>query len=302
MEMKTIITVVITGMLGALVFGVMLPVFAETTSADTTFTNEGYYNLSKIDDNTNTTIFWDHTHPYQLTVNDVVVSLNDVPDFQSVTIYGSDKLVLRYEDRGDAGLVMQCFNDNSYYAVSILSGVDMTVNVSGYTFSGTFGDSVTGDITSTSGYIIDPNGDYVMKNKDKIAYILSNSDMALSGVTTWNDVRLGIYADGSINDLSLTEIYSQSITDLTIGPVSVDSNKNNSFNDLYTIKDVKFSVNTDGTSHDITYSYFIVPYEVTAEKTNHPDGPTTALMNLLPILIGIGLVVGIAGVVLVRRF
>ena len=54
----------IVGVVVALVLaGAVLPVFAETTSATDTFTNEGYYRMSAFDGANNYTIEWVNTKP-----------------------------------------------------------------------------------------------------------------------------------------------------------------------------------------------------------------------------------------------
>lgn len=301
MEMKTIITVVIAGMLGALVFGVMLPVFAETTSADTTFTNDGYYNLSLIDENTDITMSWDHTIPKTIVCNGSEIDLSKIPVGLAVSIVGSDSVVIRYINNNN-GSSSIFFNGRGVGQVILnsTSTEDMTFSITNDTLNGTFGTQER-NVAISSGYYANSSGDYVLKKTDSVAYVKDDT-IILAGLTSVSPtVSFGAFGIGTIDDMTVTPVLSNQ--PYTIDNVNVNAVDNSKYIDLYNLSTITFDiVGEDSSVTPATYSYFAVPYEVTAEKVNHVDGPTKAIMDLLPILIGIGLIIGIAGVVLARRF
>lgn len=314
MEMKTIITVVIAGMLGALVFGVMLPVFAETTSAETTFTNEGYYRMSHYDANDTDPIVvtWSYDDANYLVVNGVKYDVTG-PKNMGLSVIIDTNMLIR-AGLGSAGIVanMGYFTPGAITYAEVNNGDSMSITFSNGSYTGTIKNTnVSG--TYEDLYIPSMDGNYIMKDMDKGAYLLEDSDIIAYGVTNVkraNNTYLtkGISITGNLNDLVI-DVWRGSENFTTSTP-TIDKTEVNTYKGLYQLDKITFTgtvseiVDTETITTDtaITYNYFLVPYEVTAEKVNHPDGPTTALMNLLPILIGIGLVVGIAGVVLARRF
>lgn len=298
-----LVMISIAAVIGIIVLGsVLMPILDDAMTVNETFTNEGYYRMSELTSETDTTIIWDHTEPYQITVGSDVISLSSVSNNQPVTIYGTDKVVVRYENRGDAGVVMQSFEGDTYLAVSTSAGVDMTLTVSGYVLNGTFGTTVADEITSTKGFIADPDGDYIMKNKDKPAYILGGDDFALMGVTLWGDYRAGIYADGSIDDgLTISTVYLYNVTTATYGDVTITDSAVNGFNDLYSLSSCAFDINTDGTDRAVTYSYFVVPYEVTAERSVHFTAGQNAILSAMPVMIILAVLLGVVALVIRSR-
>lgn len=309
MEIKTIITVVIAGMLGALVFGVMLPIFAETTSADTTFTNEGLpYIRATAEDNYR--LVWDPATPEKATVNEeeyIIWKTGDGTKNISLIMI-PDKGIIRY-NMGSNGVL----NSNQVVGLGTLNATN------GFTFSysnGTYtitneSQTITG--TSTEIYAIGNGGNYVLKNPTDRSYLVENSEifgMGVTNVIAWNNGFQiegdNFQIDGEIDNIEVST-FSTGTATFTITNVADDLQMVNGYNGLYTLNKATFTTTGtpaegDPVTVNATYNYFLVPAEVTAEKTNHPNGATTALMNLLPILIGIGLVIGIAGVVLARRF
>lgn len=310
MEIKTIITVVIAGMLGAIVFSSMLPVFAETTSADTTFTNESYYKLDKITNESDVTIRWEKSTPNIISINGNSFDMGDLPTGRAYTIIGSTSLMVRYSVFGATTFIellgSRYINDST--GVDDLTFVQISINGNALNYLNDRTSPYNYDFTleGDSYYIVgDGDGSYseVMKDSSKPAYVKGDSSITLIGSNT--PVRVGVYGVGSIDDgITLSTVYKANTvaTDVEYSTPVGTYTKVSGYNDLYLLDHYDFTMTYDETTENAVYSYFIVPSEVTAEKVNHPDGPTKAIMDLLPILIGIGLVIGIAGVVLARRF
>lgn len=317
MEMKTIITVVIAGMLGAIVFSSMLPVFAETTSATNTFTNEGYYTMDRLTEDSSFTLTWDYTKPSIITVDGMDYDLSNVglTKWVSYTIFGSDNFVLRYRIT-DTDTIVQYYGPSSasigfmYASILSSSNLSVTVDEGNATFSTTntsYTEPSIIDIDVDKAYCINTsnNGDYVMKKSNESVYVVEDSTIVvLAGITsTLPNTDVGIYATGTINDnLNASAFRGTNTYDVTFNDFEYTTSNVNNYVGLVELSKVDFIATQNNTDYNVTYSYFIVPSEVTAEKVNHVEGPIKAIMDLLPILIGIGLVIGIAGVVLARRF
>ena len=161
-------------------------------------------------------------------------------------------------------------------------------------------------------YIInaDNSGEFtvVMKKANTQAYVLNDSVIRFMGVSVAAGPNgIALYGIGSLDDgMTLSTIYTNTtVSDVTYSdPVPTDTAVNG-FNDLYSLDKYTFTISysDNGTpkTFDATYSYFLVPAEVTAERTQHLDEAEIALVNALPILIIIGLVLTGVGAIFIRN-
>lgn len=286
----------IVGVVVALVLaGAVLPVFAETTSATDTFTNEGYYRMSI------------PTEEYVITYNPSVDGksvigingekydlINDIPAYGSRSIAFAENYILRvFNDGGSGVFSIQLWNNA--FVIGVSSGTftgTLTVTIDNGVL--TWHNSTT-DATTTYNYTgdmvaIDPKGDMILKRSDNKSYVLPDSSIIYGGgISLLKDTTYsGIYIEGTIEDYDVTVLN----TNATV------SNKNEVYTEVDNYKDLvlfeKFTFDTtySGNTTSQTYSYVVVPYEVTAEKAIHPDGPLTVILNVLPLLAIAGLVTG----------
>lgn len=292
----------IVGVVVALVLaGAVLPVFAETTSATDTFDNSknsiAYYDLVDLSGDNSINIFWDHTKPTKITVNDVEFDLPDVTNYiNGVSLIVSDGMALRYYVQSGARYYVQSIGvgtAGAYGYASTVNNTDVSITLDsdGWTYNKTT--PVTAPLTG-SVFVISDSGDYVMKTPDSSAYVLEDSITSALGVTvisgTW--VIMGWNANTGAN-ITPSEYYPPD--GYTITNAVIDSAEVNNYEGLYTLDKVTFTATNaedDTISATVTYSYFIVPSEVTAEKSVHPDGPLTVILNVLPLLAIAGLVTG----------
>lgn len=283
----------IVGVVVALVLaGAVLPVFAETTSAETTFKNEGYYNLDVVvaDPEDTITIVFDHTKTRSISVNGVDVAMPD----QTVTLVGSNATMVRYFYNNDnrVSVHMYISDGTGVYADSWLNQ-DMTITISNGVITGTR-DTITKTATPTSDIycITSETGDYVMKPYTESVKLLGDSKFIAVGRTGVNNSNVCLYAEGSINggvpDIDI--FYSADTT--TTSNVEIHSTPITGYDGLYTFDNFTFDLTQGSDTVTATYSAIIVPYEVTAEKSVHPDGALSAMLNLLPLLAIAGLVTG----------
>lgn len=302
MEIKTIVTVIIAGMLGAVVFVGLLPVFADTSSPTNTLTNDGYFTMDKLDEEDHT-LTWYRAEPKAITVDGVKLELPNLDYSKAYTIFGGNNFMLRLVSGG-----VQLFGPSgtAFLQATINTG-DMVVEISNGTVVFTANDDSDTAVSFSldEAYIINVTGDgaYTMKYANESAIITKDSSIiTMIGTSrTYGSNDLCLFASGTIDD-GITPVafrgdtYPPTFSDLEYSLTNVSGYK-----DAFNLSKIDFTVTQNGEDYDITYSYFLVPTEVTAEKTIHPDGPTTALLNLLPVLIAIGLILGIAGAIFIKR-
>lgn len=289
---------------------VLIPVVSESTQAYDTYTNDGYFNMKKItsSDETEYEIKWDVTKPNQATVNDDVVTFDLSDSTSQISIICGDDWLFRAN-----------ITTNAITTISIIkssgSGTTISSSLTCTLSSGTA--SVTADgveitpLTYTTAYIPFKDGSLIMKKSGSSCFIHSESElfaMGLSNVLTSGSPRQeGIKFVGTYDDLTFSVWRPPSDAELSAfsNPTS-DATQDTSHNDLYTLKEIKFVftyTNADESTTDtnLTYSYFVVPAEITSERSVHPDATTTQLINVIPILVIIGIVMLAVGTMIYYR-
>lgn len=280
----------IVGVVVALVLaGAVLPVFAETTSAETTFKNEGYFYLDKFTDSY--TFFWDSTDPDNFTVNGETVTYHNDTTLAVSLVLGQNFAV-----RFPANNVSV-----SFYG----AGTYISTNAENPTFTLTYSE---GSVTATNGtntkvissvteiYGLVEKGDYVMKNSTAPAYlnsgseVIADSEIYASGQTFNGSNYIWWHLEGTIENMEYPDTFNNTYT---VTNETIHGAYSTNYEDLYVLDNLTFTVTaSNSVVYNVTASYFVVPYEVTAEKSVHPDGPLTVILNVLPLLAIAGLVTG----------
>ena len=303
MEKTNLLTLVVTLTVGIILAGsLLMPVISDATETERTFTNDGYFRMTELESDTNTTIEWDHTVPEVISVNDEDCDLSMLPIGKQVTIVGSDKMIIRYDHRDATNTVVQVFTAAGYFAVSVAGATDLSITLSGFDITATDGTN-TRSVTATKGVYAEPTGDWIMKQSETAAYVhTSDSVIILAGITQMN-TNIGVYATGTIEDgLDYTFVpTSGSPPTVTFGDTTFNYSEVANFNDLVTLTNCTFDITENDTSSEANYSYFLVPYKVTAERSQHLNDGEIALMNALPILVIIGLVLAAVGAIFIRN-
>lgn len=289
----------IVGVVVALVLaGAVLPVFAETTSATDKFTNKGAFFVEI--DPTDT-----YTIKYDKAVDLGVVYINDkalnVPFSTGYTILAIDNAILRLQS-GDNTVQ---YKGDGHYITGILK-LDITVAngaISGIFQTGTSGgvDSAWPDTAYTTAFIASPDPqDYVMTEYNTVAKMNGDSIIKAFGQTqlnTTSNPQLAIISiTGNIDDGVNVSVLNSStgavIEGAEVSDLQINHTAVNNYINLYDLTSITFKVTYDSTVTAVTYSAYVVPSEVTAEKSVHPDGPLTVILNVLPLLAIAGLVTG----------
>lgn len=280
----------IVGVVVALVLaGAVLPVFAETTSAEATFTNDGLIRMEKITNEDNLTATWSYSDPYALNVNGVRIILPNSASI-ALTVVGSIDIILRYTPgTGGTSTQMIGFIGNSTIQASTDNQRDITITISEGNIS------VTNGVTSASAvfeyaFIVSNDGAYTMKNPNDSVYILTDSEIYGFG-RTWlpsSSVTVNFNIVGSTEGVIVS---SFGTVEATASNININYSVIDSYIDLVNFNSITFDATVTGTD-SVTYNQVIVPYEVTAEKTIHPDATLSTLLNILPLLAIAGLVTG----------
>ena len=276
--------------------GFLWPVVADATATNETFTNGGYYRMAEIGDDA-ITIEWDHTTPKQITVNDEVVDLTKVPTNKVVTIAVTDETIIRYAPVTSNTLI-QVYSSSGYYGAGVNDGTDMEITIDNGTLTADNGSGTTVTKTITSGYYASNNGKWIMKTDGETAFIhKDDSVVVLAGNTNVGNVTIGIYANGTINDGLSFETFpvDGNAHVVTYGDVTFNYTDVTGYIDLVKLSNCQFDITCDDTTATATYSYFLVPYEVTAEKSWHLDTTQIALVAAIGTLGAIVLIAAAAG-------
>lgn len=303
MESKNLLTLAITLTVGIILAGsLLMPVINDATTTERTFTNDGYYRMAEIGDEA-ITIAWDHTEPKQITVNDDVVDLSKVPTNKVVTITVTDKTIIRYAPISSDTLI-QVYSSSGYYGAGVTAGTDMTITIEEGTLTADNGSGATISKTITNGYYASNDGKWTMKTDGESAFIhKDDSVIILAGNTTVGGATIGVYGNGTINDgLSIETVPTDSVSRVvTYGDVTFNYTDVSDYLDLVKLSNCQFDITYNDTTASATYSYFLVPYEVTAELSQHLSSGEIAIMNALPLLIITALVVMAAGALFLKR-
>ena len=302
--------------LGAiLVGGLLIPTVQGMTETEKTFTNEGYYTMDAITEETARVIEWEKATPNILKIDGTDLDMSWTDQSKSYTLIGSEEMVLRYERGANntaglqlfsttAGATYISFHSNSSSDAGDKVTVTLTAGTVTFVTNGTNPFNKTVSNIGTDAYVINPtnSGDYalVMKKADIPAHLNGESTIRFIGVSVTSGPNgIALYGIGSLDDgMTLSTIYTNTtVSDVSYTNLEAFDEAVDGYLNLYSLDKYTFTINyTDnGTpkTFDATYSYFLVPAEVTAEKSWHLDTTEIAMFGVISIL-GIIMLVVIA--------
>ena len=138
-----------------------------------------------------------------------------------------------------------------------------------------------------------------MKKSDAISYM--NADSPIFGEGRSNigsQIGVAIMVEGTVDSVTVSEISSYSAS---FGDPTIVKTANANHKDLYELQKITFTGTIGTESSDLTYSYFIVPSEVTAERSVHFSPGENALIGAIPIMVIIALVLMATGALFLKR-
>ena len=310
MEKTNLLTLVVTLTVGIILAGsLLMPIITDTTATEDTFVNDGYFRMSSItsDDETEYTLNWNVTTPNTIVVNDVPVAMNLTGAPNQVTVvFDNDWMFRANISNGAITYISYITNSGG----STVANSTMEITLSGGSMSVTM-DTTPKTEDYTVAYIPDAKGEYVMKNSNSTAYVLADSNLIAFGMskvnTSGTQSERGVTFNGDIADGVTPSIWRPPTdTTSTITDVAINATENSNHIGLYDLTNVTMVfhyVNNDESVTDttLTYSYFLVPAEVTAERSQHLDAGEIALMNVIPVIVIIGLVLAGVGAIFIRN-
>ena len=304
METKKIIMGVISIAVAIIVLMSMIPIFTDAGASEDTFTNEGYARYSSIESSSEDeiTITWDHTDPKNVTVGTEKVSLSQFNTWTSM-VFGQDWTIRFTTSAQNNATSIQYLGPTSadYLAFSDTGTTDMTVTLDSGTFTITNG-TTTKTATYTTAYYPENAGSMTMKKSDEVAYLKPDSSIVVAnGITVVSGTGVGVYFDGTIEDGYEVSLYNRNVDTTTVSNVVSNYEEMSSYIDLVKLTTITLDMTPDGgTPTHATYSYFLVPYEVTAERSAHASPVEATLIGLIPLLMMVGIMLTAVGLFIAK--
>lgn len=294
-----LITICITLVVGVILAGsVLMPVLNDATTTHKTFTNSGYYDMTYTETD-ELTLAWDYTNPNVATINNESVSLpTTLPG--SVNILCGDDWFLRW----NASSLQFYSTASGSVNASVADSTSMSITASNgsMTVTNTASTPVTQTVAYSFMYVIDPDGKYLMKDKDAAVLVNGDSEIYAIGRSTTTGLAIKLKITGTIDDgFTAEQIGTSSATN--IGDVTANYTAKSGYLDLYELTSLTVPITYgEGDSvYTAGYTYYIVPAEVTAELSQHLTSGEIALMGAIPVLVIVALLVVAVGVVARRN-
>lgn len=311
--MNKIIGLVITALVSVIVLAaVLIPTINDATTTHETFKNEGYYRMSAFEhDGTDYTITWAIEKPTIFVINDVEYNMAEILTVtnQYFTMFASDGAYMRVSNKGTDAVVVQCHNSTGNPMLAFdsssttMQSMSITIDEDSIDVTRVTDSSITTSANYSEWiYVFDPDGNYMMKDKDKAAYVADEDIIILAGVTnvqTSPATPVGVYGHGTIDNLVIESGYPDD--DTVYSNIVINSAAVSGYVKLNTVGDITFDMTRDGTTTAATYSYYLVPVEVTAERSQHLSPAEIEILDILPVFIIIAVLIAAVAAVAFRR-
>lgn len=280
-----VIALVVVGM-------VLVPFVNDATTTENTFTNEGLWRMKEIENGDE----WTFTSsPFGWECNDVAQT--------SILSVGWNGMC------GDTWLIRA----NGQARGPEISGNAVTLTAVADEINITF-EGVSGTLVyPISGYGIDDTGDYLLSSFNVPTYVLDDSPVYATGISTVGEIGIVIHIEGTIKDGFTFDVMdnrnTSNISNVEVSDINVISEKVTGYTNLYKLTSISATISLDNTAQGVTtphtgtvtYSSYIVPYEVSAELSEHASNIEITLYQMIPILVVLGLIVGIVGLLAYNR-
>ena len=283
---------------------VLIPVVQESSQTHDTYINDGYTRMAEHSDET--VITWtpsvDRT---VIKINGEDYSLSVFPKTwnTSYSIAFADDFILRVYMDGVGPQSIQIWQSGYRVGATSTSTYTTTFTISSTTLSYNSGapDATTSTFTHNNDYfVMDKDGDMIMKKKDTPSYLLEDSSIIYAGGVSYIDSSIvsGLYFEGTVNDVTVTPMAGSAVT---VGDSTATYTTITDHIGLILLSAIQFDTTYNDYVVHQTYNYFLVPYEVTAEKAIHADATTIQLINVIPILVVISIVMLAVGTMIYTR-
>ena len=293
-----LIGLVVGLVVGILMIGsLMMPIVTDATTTEKTFTNDNYYiTMDKIGADSEHTITWFKETNTKITVDGIDI----FPTWESITIVAEDNNLIRCS-RTDGTYYLNMVGEDvpTGYGSKNDKSVTVTIEDGTITFTGVTStdNTYTASSTFTTGYCINPNDDgdyqYIMKTPTSKAYLKGDSEIYGIGYSSIGGVWNNIFSiSGTIDDgISVTLVSTPLDPEPTISDETTVYTTVDGYKSLYQFEKETFNATYDGNVIGLTYSFVIVPAEVTAELSEHLSTAEIAIVAVIPILFIVSLLI-----------
>lgn len=295
MNTNVFTTVIIGVMVSALILVAFVPVFNEVSSTTDTFDNSGFARsqMKELADGDS----WIRSDGVWYYEDEEVTSGSS----GNYSILFTDNMVVR-EIANVRGINVS-YSSNGVTSIDVSDG-DTSLEL-------TYNQSTTASYEFSYGYGAVAEGDYILKTTSSSAYVLKDTTIYLTGITSLtgaNTSEVICTVAGSIEDgftVSVAPVKNGTATNLTIGEITVNATEVSGYVDLYKLTNITFDIgatyNDEEVTYNATYSTFVMPKEVTAEKSVHGGSAFNAVIDIIPLVAGVGLLMGAVYYFISRR-
>lgn len=274
--------------------GILIPVLDDATAENDTLRNDNGSELGRmmaIDDSTEYTFSWDVSNSKVATVNGEQLAL-----FSGTVICGGDPdFLIRYYS-GGTDYIQGRDGTTSFTADN---SIEIVISSGSISITADSGSPIT--YTVSDGFAIASTGDYVMKSPNQSVFMLGDSEFNAYGVSSTDASTVWLKITGSIDDSATISIISG--PNGTFSNIEIDAKKMDNYVDAYTLDKFTFTFTNASTSVDtpMTYNFFIVPAEVSAERTVHFSDNESAIFAAIPIMVIVALLLAVVAVIFRSR-
>lgn len=296
-----IVMISIAAVIGIIVLGsVLMPILDDATTTEDTFTNEGLWRMKVLENGDTYSL---SSGAWSYNGDEIIPSATASANANSNVVVGDTWLV-----RATGGVRGNNMSGNSTNTVVVGNNDEVTFTGSG--MSGTTTQTLTGYGAST-------DGDYVMTSYTQSAYLKGDSEVYATGVSIKNNDYVVVHITGSIDDgftVTAAGMYwpgDPTYSNFTITNVVADYTPVSGHEDLYQLNkitaDLSYTVTPTGgadpytSSMSVTYSSYVVPYEVTAERSVQFTPGQNAIFAAIPVMIILAVLLGVVALVIRSR-
>lgn len=289
---------------------VLVPVLSQATETEKTFENTGYYYMDKIASNDADayTIKWDATDAGTLIVNGKDIHVGDwgTTYGMTLTIFATETDIFRVGPAPGVQTLswIQLRGSTINYAQAS-SSFDATIQEGNISVQ-LDAEPTPRTLTYTEAYMISADkSDYVMKKMNESVYMLPDSPIFSMGYSvisngSGND-NVVLSVSGTIEGVEVDVIRSSGVNPITFSDFNISTTPVSNYVDLVKFDKITFVATDNGADTDMTYSYVVVPAEITAELTEHPTPMMITLINIIPVFVVLAIILGVCGLFYYRK-
>lgn len=294
-KLATIIVAVIVGVI--LTSAILVPIVSDHTSAQKTVTNEGSY-FTTPDDGEHTVVINAET----ITYDGEPCIYPDLSLYGSATLMvGEDWFVRLNTATGNTVAVTIAGPPQNYANMGNSADGDITIVINGTGISATSATQTTPIVRTGLTYTIADKGDYVLAHDP---YVLANTEFvgAIRNTTAYDVFEIVSGPIGTVADYDTVACrlwsFGETVTGTMTG-ATYTTTLNTVDGDLKKLDVINQTIDMSfpeagAVSRNITIDYVIVPVSITYDNPAYVGNNLSSMLNIIPIIVIMGLVVGLA--------